>query len=134
MHLACLDFVHWLEKDNLTDNIATGKVGSSTMFPVHVQCKVGKYEAEMRQEAQLVRQVAEASLTMTEALSSAGQARDVTRRVTHARSRASHNRSSAHANRMLVAEKTELGRRLQREAEEVSLEAQRLRVHLSISP
>ena len=45
------------------------------MLHVHVQSKVGKYEAEVRQEAQLVRQVAEASVTMAEALSSAGQAR-----------------------------------------------------------
>lgn len=93
---------------------------------MQLQEEVRRHETEVRYEAQLVRQVAEASLIMSEALSSAGRARDVATRVKEARSRASHNLSCAKENRKLAAGKVKDGQRLQQRAVELSMEAKKL--------
>lgn len=93
-----------------------------------LQDQVNTHEAEVRQESKLVRQVAEASLTMSEALSSVGQARCVAKRIAECRARASHNHSTASQNLELAAEQHDKGKRLQMEALELSVEARRLQV------
>lgn len=93
-----------------------------------MQEQVSKQEAEVRQEAQLVRQVAEASLTMSESLSGPGQARCVAKRIAEVRTRASNNRSSASQNRALAVENTNKAESLRNEALVHSIEAQKLQV------
>jgi hypothetical protein len=86
------------------------------------------HEADVRQEARLVQQVAEASLTMSEALSSASQARCTAKLISDCRARASSNLSSASMNRKLAAEQTVEAQSLQRTAQELSAEAEKLQV------
>jgi hypothetical protein len=86
------------------------------------------FEADVRQEARLVQQVAEASLTMSEALSSATQARCTAKLISDCRAKASSNLSSASMNRKLAAEQTQEAHSLQKAAQELSAEAAKLKV------
>ena len=98
-----------------------------------MQAQASRHEEELQREVKLVKQVAEASLAMSNALSNVRKARDVAASVDECRGRASHNLTCASQNRTLASEKRKEAEQLQLEALELSTEAQKLKVLTSPS-